>query len=198
MAVTKEVMKNTTLQILILNIALPIACGYFVNNFRITQLLGIPGYVYTSLLIILFFWTIYGVFSIYRNWVIKVRESKQYNPTSFKGGFYNAGNPQIYYEYGGFKWIIYIENRDIHVQFSHTTQYSIDIDHVIGPLCPKENCISDLNMVKTYFGKYKFTCPACSFNRTRSKNANTLARDMKKTLYGHVRREGLNQLDIRR
>lgn len=189
---------NKTLQFLLVHLAFPIASGVVVNNFRLTQLLGIPSYVYLGVLIILFFWTLYGLFSILRNWIIRSRDAKQYNPTSFGMHSHNAGNTKIDYEYGGFNWLIYIDlGSRKHILKSQESDPIFSIDFVLGPLCPQENCFTDLNTNKTYFGKYKFYCPSCSFKRKSNRSASTLERDVVKALKGEVRRQGFKHFKVR-
>lgn len=151
--------------------ALSIAGGYFVIYVQLNDLLSWPSYVTNMLSIFIGVLLLIFFLSFVRFLIVSYQDSKQipYPSVSVVG----RRNSKFRYwteqwQFGDFMWEV---------------EYNIDLEKVYevrGPYCPKEECRTELNVRKTYFGRHKYTCPACSFKQTVNENAYTLESNLEK------------------
>lgn len=61
---------------------------------------------------------------------------------------------------------------------------------ISNPKCSDENCVTDLIMKRSYFGFYKYTCPACKKKYSSKYNQSTLKSNLKMVIFAeHERKE---------
>jgi len=154
----------------VISLGISIAAGYFTSQVQLNKLFSLPSYAYTSLSIFVGIWILYEFLSIGRFMIVRHHDSKQIpmplrqRPISRPIATYITED----WEFGGLAW---------KVEFNMNGHYLFE---AYGPFCIKKECGTELNERKTFFGRYKQECPACSFKKTATKNAYTLRSDLKK------------------
>lgn len=155
----------------VIAMGISIAAGYFTAQVQLNELFSFPSYVYTSIWLFVGVLILHRVFAFIRFIIVNYRDSKQKPFPSIN--FYGSRRPQGQYMieqwmFDGFIW---------KVEFNVSKQ---QLYETYGPYCPKEECHTELNVRRTYFGRHKYECPACSFKKTVTANAHTLESNLEK------------------
>lgn len=158
--------------------ALSVAASYFVIFVQMNDIFSWPPYVYFTLSVfVAVLFVVYFLFLL-RFVLVNYRDSKQAHyiampPESMAKGDYSL-------ESAVYKGLF------LKLKINKWTDEMHDVD---GVFCPKKECRTELNARKTFFGKYKFECPACSFKITSSYNSYTLKSNFRKVVKAKQVRE---------
>ena len=154
----------------VIAMGISVAAGYFTAQVQLNELFSLPSYAYTSLSIFVGILILHRILAFIRFAIVSYRDSKQavFPPFFFVGG----RKPMEYiiekWDFDGFKWEIEYDRRDGKI---HQTT---------GPFCPKEECQTELNVKKTYFGRHKYECPGCAFKKVQTANSYTMESNLEK------------------
>lgn len=153
----------------VISMGISIAAGYFTAQVQLNELFSLPSYAYTSLSIFVGILILHRVLAFIRFAIVSYRDSQQTAHPSF---FFASERPVESiiekWDFDGFKWEVKYD------------QWEGRIYQTYGPYCPKEECQTELNVKKTYFGKHKFECPACYFKRVQTANSYTMESNLEK------------------
>ena len=154
----------------VISMGISIAAGYFTAQVQLNQLFSLPSYAYTSISLLVGVIILHRILAFTRFVIVNYRDSKQ---AVFPPFFFASGRKPMEYiiekwDFGGFKWEIEYDRRDGKI---HQTS---------GPYCPKEECQTELNVRKTYFGRHEYKCPGCSFKKIIAANSYTIESDLEK------------------
>lgn len=137
-------------------------------------------------------WVLLAVLSFLflRDWIVAYRESNQEeeNPDLDREMFFLNNDPNISSsedvtrEFRGLHWRFHVhvpQNQELERRQTQASKTkAVQMKYVEGPYCPQEEC--SMNQKKTYFGKYRFQCPCCSYRISSTENSETLIHDLKK------------------
>ncbi len=91
----------------------------------------------------------------------------------------------------------YFDNREydsfvFRVNCARISEYVWEPDVLLGisePKCVDKKCVTDLVVKRSYFGFYRYTCPACKKKYSSKYNASTLKSNFKKVIYAEHERK---------
>lgn len=160
------------------NFAISVAASYFVTIMTIEDWLNVPIEVYIALIIITGFLLMYQILRTFRFFILQHRASKQKTYISYHGLMgKNRTDVEIPYTYAGLKWEVIFNAASKKPEF------------VSSPFCPKDDCETSLNITDTYWGKYLYECPHCSFKETKNLSSSTLRNNLEKIAASDIKRE---------
>lgn len=152
--------------------AISVAASYFVIYVRFNDLFSWPSYAYNTLFIFVGVLLLFFLFSFLKFLIVRYRGSKQvpYFPSfSYYGGRRPEGRYELReWRFEGLIWKVeYFLNRK-------------ELYQIRGPYCPKDGCGTELNVMRTAFGRYRYVCPACSFKTIKTESSYTLEYNLEK------------------
>lgn len=173
--------------------AISIAGGYFVLYVQLNDLFSWPSYVYS--MITIFFAVVFLALVLFatRSFLTNYRLSKQARSIIIPFDV-DIEKVNSYFrsleKYRELMW-------EVKVSGERTELYAID-----GPFCPKEKCYTELKGRQTFFGRYQYECPTCSFKRKSDYSVVTLKSDFEKVTKARLNREAEEKvqkaMDLRR
>lgn len=153
----------------VISMGISIAAGYFTAQVQLNELFSLPSYAYTSLSIFVGILILHRIFAFVRFAIVSYRDSKQIGHPSF---YIPSGRPMQSiiedWDFDGFKWKVEYD------------QWEGKLYQTYGPYCPKEECRTELNVRRTYFGRHEFECPACSFKKVQTADSYTMESNLEK------------------
>lgn len=160
------------------NFAISVAASYFVTIIAIEDWFNVSVSVYIALLIITVILLAYQVFRTIRYFILRHRDSKQTTYTSYFGLMgKRRTDVDVPFTYSGLNW---------QVTFNVPQRKVEDVSY---PFCPKEDCETALNTKMTYWGKYLYDCPNCSFKEKKDLRVSTLRNNLEKIAEAQMKRE---------
>lgn len=147
-----------------------VAGSYFTIYVKLNNVFLWPSYVYNALIIFVGVLFLILLFLFMKFLVVNHRDSKQ--EFSFKGFFPTrkprGGHLEEKWEVNGFGW---------KVGFNLETQ---EIFEVSGPFCLDKECQTELNVRKTYWGRYEYKCPGCLSKWKKAEKVSTMQNDVER------------------
>lgn len=158
--------------------ALSVAASYAATMMTIKDWFNFPLDVYIAILIVIGILLVYQGIRMLRFFIVRNRDSKQKSYTSYHGWSGKQRNDvELPFSHANLKW-------EVVANVQRQT-----IEDVSSPFCPQDNCETALNTYKTYWGKYLYQCPNCSFKEKKVLKVETLQNNVKKIVEAQIKRE---------
>ena len=159
--------------------AISVAASYFTIYVKLNNVFLWPSYVYNALIVFVGVLLLIFLFLFMKFLVVKHRDSKQEFVFT---GFFPTRKPRGGYleekwEVNGFGW---------KVGFNLETQ---EIFGISGPYCSDKECQTELNIRKTYWGRYKYKCPGCLTEWKKKESGSTMKNNVEKISKARFARE---------
>lgn len=153
---------------------------------KIIQYFTFPSAIIIAVTMVTWGFLAFASFLFIRNWLVAYRESIQssHDPYQFllaKHGDNESHVENITRDFRGFYWQLHINIPGEKALEEHHNRKEkageIKIKNIEGPYCPKDGCRMDQE--KTYFGKHRFRCHHCHYQKKKTENSDTMMHDLR-------------------
>lgn len=129
-------------------------------------------------------WFFIGLFLLISKTIVKYNDNKQFrgvNSFPYISPTYAMSSwSRLLDEIKGFRWSLKFQTSNSINPSNYKKNKDFDLNEITmnslkGPYCPIDFC--EMNEDKTFFGRYRFTCPNCGHKINSKFNRNTLIRD---------------------
>lgn len=153
----------------VIGFAISIVAGYFVNHIKLDNLFNIPIYFYKGMLIFIGIIFFYQILLFLKYLIVSNRDSKQLD-------YYNFNGFSNYYEEMEGYWYQYA---DLGWEVAYNVRRR-KVEEVSSAFCSKDDCKTQLNIRRTFLGRYLYKCPRCFTEIKKDESPSTFRNKLEK------------------